>query len=387
MIPVSTDGVPCPLEPDPARPGLPATGPLLRDWAQEWGWRAGRSPAGAPAYRLPGGGALSFEPGGQLEYSSPAYHGVDALLAHVSGILAPLAERARGEGIRLLARGMDPRTPVAEARLLVDAERYRRMAAHYDRRGPAGRRMMRQTAALHVNLDLGMAPLARWRAANRLAPALTALFANSPRAEGSATGHRSTRQLQWRQLDPGRTGLPAAGFDPCGGDEAVYAEYLAFALNAEAFLLGPEGIPARPFREWLGTGAGLDDWRRHLTTLFPEVRPRGYLELRCVDALPLRWYGAPLALSVGVLYAPNGPEAAIACLPEPTSALLERAGRLGLADPDIAAAARTALDLAEAGLEGMTGVADARDTLRAFRRTFSDRGHDPGHADGDELRD
>jgi glutamate--cysteine ligase len=247
--------------------------------------------------------------------------------------------------------------------------------------------MMRQTAALHLNLDLGLAPPVRWRAAARLAPLLTAIFANSPQAEGSPTGHRSTRQRQWRALDPSRTGLPATGVDPCGGDEAIHAEYLAFALEAGAFLLGPEGAPARPFRAWLGTGAGLDDWRRHLTTLFPEVRPRGYLELRSVDALPLRWYGAPLALAVGVLYAPDGPEAAIACLPEPTPDQLDRAGRLGLADADLAAAAGVALDLAEAGLARLAGVERAHDTLCTFRRAFTDRGLDPGHDERAELTD
>jgi hypothetical protein len=106
-----------------------------------------------------------------------------------------------------------------------------------------------------------------------------------------------------------------------------------------------------------------------------------------VDALPLRWYGAPLALAVGVLYAPDGPEAAIACLPEPTPDHLDRAGRLGLADAELAAAAGVALDLAEAGLARLAGVERAHDTLCAFRRAFTDRGLDPGHDERAELTD
>jgi glutamate--cysteine ligase len=380
VVPVDPTGAPCPIEPDHDHPDRPASGPWLRCVAAETGWRSATSPAGAPAFELPGGGALSFEPGGQMEYSSPPCPDSDRLVAHMEEVLEPLARSAAGRGIRLLARGLDPLTPVHDAPLRVRAERYLRMAAHYDRRGTAGRRMMRQTAALHLNLDLGGEPHLRWRVANALAPLLTALFANSPEAEGSPTGHRSTRALQWRHLDPTRTGVRPHVSDPVG-------DYVRFALDADAFLLGHQDQPARPFRDWLERGAGGDDWERHLSTLFPEVRPRGYLELRCLDALPLALYGAPVAVAAGVLYDAESLAAAEACLPPADPALLERAGRLGMADPEVASAARLALDLAEAGLRRgrVAGVARVAEVLQDFRRRFSDPGLDPGHDPASDL--
>jgi glutamate--cysteine ligase len=383
VIPLGrASGRPCPVERDPGDPATPASGPMLRRWAAERGWTATRSPAGAPAFALPGGGALSFEPGGQLEYSTRPAPTVAALLDDLEGVLAPLAERLGAEGIRLLARGMDPCTPVHATRLHVAGERYARMTAHYDRGGVAGRRMMRQTAALHLNLDLGTRPRERWWLANALAPLMTALFANSPRADGVDSGHRSTRARQWRRLDPARTGVQGAASDP-------ERAYLDFALEAPAFLLGPVDEPARPFRDWLDRGASPADWERHLSTLFPEVRPRGYLELRCLDALPLRWYGAPVALAAGLLHDDRAAASARAALPPADADLLERAGRLGMADPEIAARARVALDLAEEGLARLERSPCGRgaEALRAFRRAVSDRGLDPGALPQEDLLD
>jgi glutamate--cysteine ligase len=383
VIPLGrASGRPCPVEPDPDDAATPASGPVLRRLAAEHGWRGGRSGAGAPAFTLPGGGALSFEPGGQLEYSTPPAPTIGALLDDLEAVLVPLAARAEAEGIRLLARGMDPCTPVHATRLHVHGERYVRMTAHYDRAGPAGRRMMRQTAALHLNLDLGARPRERWWLANALAPLLTALFANSPRVEGVDSGHRSARAHQWRLLDPARTGVRGRGPDP-------ERDYLEFALDAPAFLLGPADEPARPFRDELDRGAGASDWERHLSTLFPEVRPRGYLELRCLDALPLRWQGAPVALAAGLLYDDRVAACAREALPPGDTDLVERAGRLGLADPDIAGWATTALDLAEEGLARLEGspTGPGGRALRAFRRAVTDRGLDPGALPAEVLLD
>lgn len=239
--------------------------------------------------------------------------------------------------------------------------------------------MMRQTAALHLNVDAPGAPFEAWWAATAAVPALLAAFANSPRVEGGPSGYRSVRAAQWRSLDPTRTGLPATGPDPV-------AEYLTFALGADAFLLGPEGLEARPFGRWLGH-ADLDDWSRHLSTLFPEVRPRGYLEIRSVDALPLQWISVPTALVVGLLGDARARRSA-AALPTAAPDLLERAGRLGLADPEVAERAARVFDLA---LEGLAEIDDAvvpsriRSRVEAFRRAWTDRGRDPGLHPDDAL--
>lgn len=378
VVPVDRGGRPLPIEPDPATPDRPATASLLSRLASDLGWCPVTSVVGSPGWRVPGGGTLSFEPGGQLEYSSPPMAGIDRLLAHVESVFEPIGTRAEAEGVVLMARGIDPRTPVEHAPLRLAGERYRRMADHYDRRGAAGRRMMRQTAALHLNVDAAGDPRTAWRVANALAPVLIAVFANSPRAAGAETGHRSFRAAQWRELDPTRTGVRPRVDDAVG-------DYLAFALDAEAFLVGSPGRPAAPFGAWPPGALGLEHWNVHLSTLFPEVRPRGYLELRSVDALPLAWYGAPLALVAGVLQDPETLREALHALPPADHDTLVRAGRDGLADPDIAERAQRALDLAAAGLTRLEGAERAAGVLEGYRTRFTARGLDHGHATTDGL--
>ena len=208
-----TSGEPAPL----VAPG--AVGVLsLLDALLERGWEKDESRFGVPRYRHPGGGAFSLEPGAQIEYSSPAFPSVTALLADVERALDPLTQEAAARGLRLLTRGVDPLTRGARASLQLSTDRYRRMASHFARLGPWGHCMMCQTASVHVNLDYGESPLLRWRVANALAPVLTATFANSPRYAGQDTGLRSWRAEQWRRLDPLRTGLFASSGDPAVDD-------------------------------------------------------------------------------------------------------------------------------------------------------------------------
>lgn len=373
FIPVrQTDGTRLPLT---AHHGsLSATG-VLQAAARRRGWAEDRSPYGTPLFRIPGTGAISFEPGGQIELSTAAFTSVDRLVAHTRAALEPLFHAAEGLGVRLVARGMDPHNRVDDVPLFVDAPRYRRQAAHYDRIGPWGRRMMLQSAALHVNLDLGGRPVRRWWAANAATPCLLALFANSPRCEGRDAGVRSCRAEQWRHLDPQRTGIFAAADDPAGA-------YTAFALEAPAFLLGEEDAPAVPFRTHWETGAGVEEWEAHLTTLFPEVRPRGYLELRTPDTLPPRWLSVPLVISVGLLYDPGALLELTRLAPRPSTDLLRRAGRDGMTDPDVRALATTLFDLGLQGAEALgESVVGGRvlEVTREFRHRFVSRGLDPGH--------
>ncbi|MGH7657875.1 MAG: glutamate-cysteine ligase family protein, partial [Gemmatimonadales bacterium] len=248
-------------------------------------------------------------------------------------------------GLEILGQGIDPVNPVERVPLQFDAPRYRRMAAHFERLGPHGARMMRQTASLHVNVDFGASPLRTWRFLNAAAPYLTAIFANSSRYAGDVTGHQSYRALVWRELDPLRTGqFPC--LDPV-------EEYLDFALEAPAFLLGREGDPAEPFRAWWNRmGATFADWHEHLTTLFPDVRPRGYLEIRCIDALPLEWAGVPAVLLTGLLRNPDSFGAAEHLLGPPDPELAWLAGEVGLRAPRLGAVAR---ELFEIGLAGVAG--------------------------------
>jgi glutamate--cysteine ligase len=153
---------------------------------------------------------------------------------------------------------------------------------------------------------------------------------------------------------------------------------LDFALQAPALLLPTLGGEHLRFGEWL-TRAELmeDEWHDHLTTLFPEVRPRGHLELRSVDSVAPQWYAAPLALAVGITYDPGALRAAAELLGAPDLGLLDRAGRVGLHDPRLAS---TAADLVGIALEGCAGLGPGYfhpadlEQARAFFDRYTRRG-------------
>jgi glutamate--cysteine ligase len=238
--------------------------------------------------------------------------------------------------------------------------------------------MMRQTASFQINLDFDDEPALRWQVLNAAAPCLVAVFANSSVYDGADTGCPSTRAQVWRALDPARTGLPWA--------RAAVPRYLEFALEAPALLLPCVDGEHRRFGEWLARArVSLAQWHDHLSTLFPEVRPRGHLELRSADAVAPEWYAAPLALAAGITYDPGALRAAADLLGEPDPALLERAGRLGLRDPRLA---RIASDLAAIALQGCAALGPAvfhpadLETAAEFFERYTYHGRCPA----DELR-
>jgi len=233
------------------------------------------------------------------------------------------------------------------------------MAAYFDRRGPYGAAMMRRTCALQVNLDLGSAAdlPERWLVANLAAPLLCASFACSP-----GPGAVSTRALAWQRLDPTRTGFPRRLLD--GSGASPVEQLVEAAMAADVLLLRcPEGPwePGRPgwtFQHWLRDGHPRlgrptgDDLRYHLSTLFLEVRPRGFLELRGIDALPAPLRAVPVVLLSGLIEDPAARSAAAAALGRHLGALPElarRAATRGLSDPTLEALAAEVWPLA---LEG-----------------------------------
>lgn len=373
LIPVETaTGRRCPIEGEGG--GAPATLPFLCRFGQRQGWAETRTAKGTPCFGLPGGGTLTFEPGGQLEYSAPPCPSASVLLGFLRSTVLPLRAAAAGEGITLLAAGIDPFNSIDDAPLLLRTRRYQRMADYLATRGPMGARMMRQTAAFQVALDLDDEPWQRWRVLNAAAPYVVAIFANSPVYAGEDTGSPSARARVWRALDPARTGLPWSEFAPVD-------TYLDFALAAPALLLPTIDGEYLPFEVWMRRGgATAEDWHDHLTTLFPEVRPRGHFELRSADAVAPEWYAAPLALAVGIAYDPRALPAAVDLLGAPDPALLERASREGLRDPMIA---RTAVDLARIALEGCEALGPGYfhpadlEQARAFFDRYTWRGRCP----------
>jgi len=364
----------CPIEGD----GVPATLPFLRRYGSRLDWVETCTAKGTPCFLLPAGGTFTFEPGGQLEYSSPPCRSPSALLALLRSVVPPLRSAAASEGITLLALGLDPANSIDEAPLLLTTRRYARMAEYLARRGPAGALMMRQTASFQMNLDFDDEPWLRWRVLNAAAPYVVAMFANSPLYAGADTGCVSARAEVWRALDPDRTGLPYGG-------RASTQAYLDFALGAPALLLPSLDGEHLRFGEWLSRAELMpEEWHDHLTTLFPEVRPRGHLELRSADAVEPQWYAAPLALAVGIAYDPGALRAAADLLGAPDPGQLARAGRVGLRDP---AMASTAADLVQIAVDGCAslgpGYFHPADLEQA--RGFFDRYTRRGRCPADDL--
>jgi glutamate--cysteine ligase len=355
---------------------------LLREIGAPRGWAERASDKGVPVFVLPDGAGVTFEPGGQVEYSSPPHHSASVVIERMQSFAAVFTEAAERRELDVLAVGIDPVHTVDAAPLQLHAPRYERMAGFFATIGPAGARMMRQTASIQVNVDPpGGAAVSAWRLLNTLAPYLTAIFANSPRYGGRITGHRSFRAHCWRSLDPGRTGLVGLTGDPIDA-------YLEFALEARALLVGsgPSDYPV--FGDWVERpDADESEWHVHLTTLFPEVRPRGRFEVRSIDALPPRWYAAPIALVAGLLYDRDGHRAAAEIAAGADAELLCRGGREGLRDPAIARPAVALFELALSACRRLgPAILSGADLASAtdFFETYTRRGRSPAD-DQDEA--
>jgi glutamate--cysteine ligase len=376
-IPVRADGRPAPISTPDGRGTVDA----LRRIAALQGWSEHVSAkSGASEFLSPEQDRVMFEPGGQIEFAAAPAESVGAATSRVRSFGSSLADACGEFDYRLCAMGLDPCTPVESAPLQLHAERYRRMDEHFARIGPDGARMMRQTASLQITLETGEQPEARWKLLQALTPYVAGIFANAPLQNGSETGWSSVRRSIWDRVDPSRTGLVIGE----AGDDAATA-YARFALGADAFLIGVDGERARPLARWGAHAApGTAAWAEHLTTLFPEVRARGYFEVRTCDAIPEEFCAAPLVFLTGlVCSAPSAREAAallrVGEVP-PDPALLSRAGRCGMRDAALRAIAG---DLWTIALEGAarlgTGVADeaARATARDFAARYTARGLTP----------
>lgn len=262
---------------------------------------------------LPSGSPVTVEPGGQLEISTPPAADVAEAVALLRadldvlrGALAPL-----GLGATLL--GADPARPPHRVN---PRGRYAAMEEHFSADGTVacGRAMMTATAALQVCLEPGRAVdhATRWSHVARLAPVLAAISACSPFLGGRSSGWASRRQEAWWGIDHRRTGWPATSHDPAG----AWADH---ALDAPVMFVSVPGADPWPVLAQASLGAWLErpdllgraatwcDVETHLTTLFPPVRPRGYLELRFLDAVPDRWWPG---LAVAVVTLIDHPRAA-----------------------------------------------------------------------------
>jgi glutamate--cysteine ligase len=332
-----------------------------------------------------GRSAVSFEPGGQLELSgAPA---PDILTSVTQMRLDAVRTRLALADLHLgLAyAGADPLRP---SRRVNPRPRYRAMEEHFTATGraTAGAVMMNSTAAMQVNLQAG--PARDWAErvarAYRLGPTLLAISASSPWLQGRDTGWKSARQRAWSGLDRRACGPVPGCIAPDGGSAATLdpaSAWARYAMAAPVVFVQTDDAEAMAvrtpvsFAQWASgavrlagrtpTAADLDT---HLTTLFPPVRLRGYLELRYLDMTAPRWWPAIAAVATTLMDDPVAADRAAEAA-EPVALLWTTAARAGLGDAALAESARRCLAIAAERVpaELNSAVADLADLVESGR--------------------
>jgi len=270
-------------------------------------------------FDVTGGGAITLEPGGQFELSGAAVETVHETSTELMAHLAQLREVARPLGIGFLGMGMTPKWSRAEMPVMPKG-RYRIMTAYMPKVGGHGLDMMYRTSTVQANLDFSSEAdmVRKLRVGLALQPVATAIFANSPFTEGKPNGFLSFRSEIWRDTDPDRTGMLPFVFEAGMGFE----RYVDYALSVPMYFIkrGADyiDVAGSSFRDLLagrhpalpGERATISDWANHLSTLFPEVRLKRYLEMRGADDGPRERICALSALWTGLLYDSQALEAA-----------------------------------------------------------------------------
>ena len=265
------------------------------------------------------GASVSLEPGGQFELSGAPLATMHEICTETSQHLKETKTVADELGIGFLGLGFSPIWRQGEVPVMPKG-RYRIMREYMPKVGTRGLDMMFRTCTVQANLDFSSEAdmVKKFRASLALQPVATALFANSPFTEGRPNGWLSERGKVWTDVDADRTGLLDFVFQPGFGFEA----YAAYALDVPMYFAMRQGryldLSGRSFRRFMagelaelpGERATIKDWGDHLTTLFPEVRLKTYLEMRGADSGPQDSLCALPALWTGVLYDDAALEAA-----------------------------------------------------------------------------
>ena len=259
-----------------------------------------------------GRGAISLEPGGQFELSGAPLETIHQTCREGNGHLAQLRESAEPLGIRFLGLGGSPKWTLPETPKMPKS-RYDIMTRYMPKVGTKGLDMMYRTCTIQVNLDFSSeADMRRkMQVSLKLQPLSTALFANSPFTEGRPNGLQSWRGDIWRDTDNQRSGMLEFCFSPDFG----FADYAEWALDVPMYFVIRNGryhdVTHVTFRQFMDGALRnsvpdgvptMGDWANHLSTLFPDVRLKRFLEMRGADGGPWRRICALPAFWVGLLY-------------------------------------------------------------------------------------
>jgi glutamate--cysteine ligase len=318
-------------------------------------------------FDVTGGGAISLEPGGQFELSGAPVETVHQTCSELMAHLAQVKEVARPLGIGFLGLGMIPTWSRAQIPMMPKG-RYRIMTAYMPKVGNLGLDMMYRTCTVQTNIDYSSEAdmVKKLRVSLALQPVATAMFANSPFTEGKPNGFLSFRSEIWRDTDPDRSGMLPWAFEPGMGFE----RYVDYALSVPMYFVKRDeryiDVAGQSFRDLMagrleglpGEHATISDWANHVSTIFPEVRLKRYLEMRGADGGPWRRLPALPAYWVGILYDDDSLQAAWDLVKDWTAAerqkLRDEVPRRGfaatIAGQSVLQLAKTTIALAENGL-------------------------------------
>ena len=305
------------LEPVPYD-GARGIGALLEGLAQGYGWE--RVKEGDKIIALKQGQAsITLEPGGQFELSGAPLEHMHQTCSETGAHLAQLRDVAGKLGIAFLGLGFSPLWSLEETPIMPKG-RYQIMRNYMAKVGRLGRQMMFRSCTVQANLDFASEAdmVKKFRVSLALQPIATALFVNSPFAEGRLNGFLSYRAHVWSDTDPDRTGMLPFVFE----DGMGFERYADYALDVPMYFVYRDGryldASGLSFRDFLkgklpilpGELPTKQDWEDHLTTIFPEVRLKTYLEMRGADAGPWSRLCALPAFWAGILYCDAALEAA-----------------------------------------------------------------------------
>ena len=328
------------------------------------------------------GASITLEPGGQLELSGKPLPTVHHTCAEFSQHYEELHAVAEPMGVAWIACGFHPFATRADIDWMPKG-RYEVMRAYLPTRGDMALDMMLRTCTVQANFDYKDEAQCgrRMRLMLGVSSLITALFANSPFREGKAAGVRSLRSATWEHVDPDRCGLLPFAFE----GEFSWQRYVDWALDVPMFFVKRGHHYHRhhvTFRRFLADGfvdpsgvmhrATQGDWEIHLSTLFPEVRIKPFIEIRGADSVGSRTVCALPALCKGLIYDDDARTAAWELVDtlsfEQRMDLWDRARTHGLSDPEILDKCQKLLSYARMGLDRL----DVRDSRGRTEARFLD---------------
>lgn len=329
------------------------------------------------------GASITLEPGGQIELSGAPYKTLSGMKVEADQYYSELEAIGQKLGFGILAKGFHPDWTRDQIHWM-PKERYKIMGPYMASKSRHGVDMMIRTCGTQINLDFADEAdmIKKYRVALALQPVVTALMANSSQVEGRDSGYKTYRSFIWTETDPERCGVPEFIFGP----DMSFARYVDYALDVPMYFIMRDGhhvnVTGQSFRDFMnGRLKGhekdfpdINDWHDHLTTLFPEVRLKTYLEFRGPDSAASDLVYAMSAFWVGIFYNAQALDAAYALIdgltPQDHIRIRNEVPKLGLETKVdgvrfLKDLARKSLEISASGLEGFekTAVND----LKAFQ--------------------